>query len=474
MTPIPNQPTKQQTSFLGQRTLVPASTLSGPRVYSTDLHATNFRPEYVDDFVATTARALKTKILTKGTVTVHMSHLLSPGGILFLEACPDCLQCKALLPAFREDKQSVEEYVTDHEKAYRAVGIDDSRIANIVSLLEGCFERVMPWQLGDVHAQYRDRMAAGLVDPRSMVRRHLLSANGNNSAQIDQIANEISAGDFSVDGSMRRFLNGTDPSIRSVLGYYEQAVYHMVGTNVVNCESGTDLSPASSFSALTVAKNDDSFEPLAISEAEIFLRFFLGEAFEAMQSGATPVTVLDAMPFEYVDRINQRFGDARFHERYDSVVTTAIEKLNLSSPYALEEFDGAAFAEMASTIHSEFICEIEKEVRDYDSLAYQEARADTIGQIQNIGLGIAGAAAELGSLLTLYTVGKGYGSFLSAAHKAGGLATYEGFRTLAPDLRKERMFALIEKAQLSEVSKTRLLDGAKLICDFNAAKVARL
>jgi hypothetical protein len=79
-------------NFLNQRCLVPASTLTGPRVYSTDLHASNFRPESVDDFVVITARALKTKMLTKGTVTVHMSHLLSLGGIHFLEAFPDALQ----------------------------------------------------------------------------------------------------------------------------------------------------------------------------------------------------------------------------------------------------------------------------------------------------------------------------------------------------------------------------------------------
>jgi hypothetical protein len=82
--------------FLKQRDLVPAPTLTGPRVYSTDLHASHFQPESAEDFVVTTARALKTKMLTKGTVTIHMSHLLSPGGILFLEAFPDVLQCKSV------------------------------------------------------------------------------------------------------------------------------------------------------------------------------------------------------------------------------------------------------------------------------------------------------------------------------------------------------------------------------------------
>lgn len=279
-------------SFLSQRFLVPASTLTGPRVYSTDLHASNFRSESIDDFVLTTARALKAKMLTKGTVTIHMSHLLSPGGILFLEAFPDVLQCRALLPAFREDKVSVGDYVKDHEEAYHAVGIDGSQVARIVSLLESSFEHVMPWQLGDVHARYRERIAAGLVDPVSTARRRLLSANGNNEAEINAIAEEIAAGDFSEDGSMRRFLSETNPNIRSLLRYYEQAVYHMVGTSVVNCESGTDLSPASTFNALVVAENDHSAEQPPISDANVFMRFFLGEAFEAMQSGAVPVAAL--------------------------------------------------------------------------------------------------------------------------------------------------------------------------------------
>ena len=95
-------------SFLSERNLVPASTLTGPRIYSTDLHASHFQSGSAEDFVVVTARALKTKMLTKGTVTIHMSHLLSPGGILFFEAFPDALQCNALLPAFREDKEAVE------------------------------------------------------------------------------------------------------------------------------------------------------------------------------------------------------------------------------------------------------------------------------------------------------------------------------------------------------------------------------
>lgn len=461
-------------SFLSQRHSVPASTLMGPRVYSTDLHASNFRLASLDDFVVTTSRALKTKMLTKGTVTVHMSHLLSPGGIFFLEAFPETLQCRALLPAFREDKESVGDYVKDHESAYDAAGIDDARVARVVSLLEGSFERVMPWQLGDVHAQYRERIVSGLVDPGSTARQRLLAANGNNEEQINSIAAEVAAGDFSEDGSMRRFLSGTDPNIRPILGYYEQAVYHMVGTSVVNCESGTDLSPASTFSALVVGGNDYSVTQPSISDIDVFMRFFLGEAFEAMQSGAIPVAALDTMPFTYVDHINQKLGDAKFHERYDEVVNTAIAKLNVASPESIEVFDGEAFAEMASAIHKEFVSEIEKEVRDYNSIAYEEARAEAIGQTQNFGLSIAGSVPALGSLVTVYQGVSDYRSFLDAAHRAGELATPEGFQTLGHQKKKEILTETIEKAKLSESSKTRLLDGAKLICDFNAAKVARL
>ena len=67
------------------------------------------------------------------------------------------------------------------------------------------------------------------------------------------------------------------------------------------------------------------------------MRFFLGEAFEAMQSGAVPVAALDTMSFDYIDRINQRLRDATFHERYDEVVSTAIARVNASSPEAIED-----------------------------------------------------------------------------------------------------------------------------------------
>ena len=76
--------------------------------------------------------------------------------------------------------------------------------------------------------------------------------------------------------------------------------------------------------------------------------------------------------------------------------------------------------------------------------------------------------------MTVYQGVSDYRSFLGAAHRAGDLATPEGFQTLGPEKKKENLREIIEKAKLSETSKTRLLDGAKLLCDFNTEKVARL
>lgn len=460
-------------SFLENRQLVPAENLTGPRVYSTDLHASHFQKGREDDLILTTARALKTKLLTKGTVTIHMSHLLSPGGVLFLANFPDALQCEAILPVFREDKKAVDDYLADHEEAYSAAGIDNAKVKDAVSLLAESCNRVMPWQLGDVHAQYKDRILAGLNDPGSNVRLRLLKANGNDSAQIDALVQRLEDDDFSEDASMRRFLSETDEAIRPILKYYEQAVYHIVGTSVVNCESGTDLSLASNFSALAVSQGDDPSTLPSISPFDVFTRLFLGEAFEAMQSGATPVTVLDTMTFADVDRINKRLREAEFHDRYDEVVRTAMDSMRGTSREALESFDGEAFADMACTIHKDFVSAIEDEIKEYESKAFEEAKADAIGQTQKIGLSIAGAAPGLGALVTLYQVAEAYPAFTKATKKGAKLATPGNLQLLGPEMKREALNKLIEEAELSAKSKTRLLDGAKLLCDFNEAKVAR-
>jgi hypothetical protein len=72
-------------AFFTGRKIVKAEELAGPRVYSTDLIRTLFDPGDPANSRATSARALKIKIITKGLVTLNSAHLVSPLGVHLLD-----------------------------------------------------------------------------------------------------------------------------------------------------------------------------------------------------------------------------------------------------------------------------------------------------------------------------------------------------------------------------------------------------
>src|SRR5271166_2081981 len=111
-------------SFFDGRDKVLASTLAGPRVYSTDIHPTLFNADDPHGSVEVTARALKIKIITKGIVTLNCASLVSPLGVLLLREHPDLLEGDALLPAFRVGKQDLRSLLQTSDREFRAVGID--------------------------------------------------------------------------------------------------------------------------------------------------------------------------------------------------------------------------------------------------------------------------------------------------------------------------------------------------------------
>jgi hypothetical protein len=58
----------------------------------------------------------------------------------------------------------------------------------------------------------------------------------------------------------------------------------MVGTGVVRCEAGTDLSPLSDFKATDVLLASSDANPTQLSEEGIFLRAFMGHSLDTIQA----------------------------------------------------------------------------------------------------------------------------------------------------------------------------------------------
>lgn len=155
--------------FLKDRKKVAASSLSGPRVYSTDLLANHLILTDVDGSVREAARALKIKILTKGVVVLNSSHLMDPLGAALVARNPDLLSGEGLLPAFRVGDATFKVPLKENLPSYAAVGMGEKELADHQSFLERNVSQVMPWEsrYASPHSRRADHRA---VKPEAFLK----------------------------------------------------------------------------------------------------------------------------------------------------------------------------------------------------------------------------------------------------------------------------------------------------------------
>jgi hypothetical protein len=257
-------------TFFEGRIVVKAEELQGPRVYSTDLLPTLYDANDPEGSVTVASRALKIKILTKGLVTLNSAYLVSPLAVRLLEAHPDLLTGDAILPAFRTDKENLLDLIASTGDPVSS-GIEEGRLRDHIALVEQSVKRVMPWDLGNVADHFRGAIIRGLRNSNSIIAHELAVGLGVNQDEIEQIAQSIESLDLSDSINMRHYVSSLPAPIRGPLNRFTTACYHMVGTDVVRCETGTDLSPLSEFKAadLVLAARDSRAEVL--SDEAVFL-----------------------------------------------------------------------------------------------------------------------------------------------------------------------------------------------------------
>ncbi len=461
-------------NFLNDKKTVTASSLSGPRVYSTDLLANHLVLTDVDGSVREAARALKIKILTKGVVVLNSSHLMDPLGAALVVRNPDLLSGEGLLPAFRVGDTTFKVPLEESLPSYAAVGLGEKELADHLSFLERNVSQVMPWEIAGVGEQYRQRLIDGLSADKSAIATFLLSLREGERWR-DGLIKGFADLEMGRDRHLQEFVAELPDGIRQRVDAYCQATYHLIGTTVVNCETGTDLSAMSGFKAesLVLANRDSSAK--AITEEAIFLRAFLGHALELIQCSLTPTAVIDAMSFADVHKVSEALRARGFQAKYDELLAAAVKAATSTDAVAtMEEIDFNLVATLSRDIARSFQEYLDNEVGKYRPAEVDLLAGDALRAGADLGLDLAQMIPGLGGVISLVKGGLNFAK--SAGLSARGLAlnsdSERAYRA-ANERRQEEFRAVVHRLGISEKKRSELIDAASALADIHHIRTRR-
>ncbi len=458
-------------SFVAGKEIVKAEDLRGPRVYSTDLLPSLLDPKDVPGSVDIAARALKIKIITKGLVTLNSVYLLSPLAVHLLEKHPDLLDGSAILPAFRTDKDSLEDLLPSLGQS--GVQIDKKRLDDHIAKIDQVTKRVMPWELKDTADKYKAAVVEGLKNERSLVR-NLLATSGVKIQTVGEIATTIQGLDLKNSATLREYIDTLPDPIQSLMNRFTASCYHMVGTGVVKCETGIDLNPLSSLRDYDLLLAEHEQRQPALTDEGIFLEAFLASALDAIGAGALPSQIIDAIDFQTAHQMSQALRTKGFQDKYDSIVSDYLSKARSANPKeALESLDVERIAQTVKELAAEFQSHIDQELSRHKTLTQSEAQAEVVGWFtdtaKDAGNSVPGIsniiafASMIGRIMDSYKLGKNIPPAISR----------EVAVVKAQQDRIEQIRARIESLDVSGGRRSSLLDAANMFSDIHGIKVRR-
>ncbi|WP_141246026.1 hypothetical protein [Mesorhizobium sp. WSM3859] len=454
-------------NFFDERPVVKAEDLRGPRVYSTDLSASLYDQNDEGNSLLIASRALKIKIITKGLVTLNCTHLVSPFGVRLLEKYPDVIAGDAILPAFRTDKSNLADYVEDAQ-IFEKAGITEKQLGDHIGLLSATVRQVMPWELADVGARFRDMVLVGLRSDHSRICRQLDQEFGFSRDDREKLASEIASLDFSTSANIREYVAKLPEGPRTPIDRFVTACYHMVGTNVVHCETGTDLSPLSNFKMEDVLLSGQ--QDAHLTDEAIFLELFLATALDKIQSIAIPSQIIDSLSFKHVHLLSGALRKAGFQEKYDQVIQTCLEAISKADKReALEAIEPGDIAAAVSELADTFEQEVTTEIPKYWTKAAAEAKSEAYQAGTDLAGDAAGAVPVLGTVVSVAGAMRNASNLTLAA-----VDFYEARDALnqAHERRNKRIRAVIDKLDFN--GKAKLLDAAALLADVHVAAITRV
>lgn len=350
-----------------------AHTLSGPRVYSTDFHP---RRTYDADNVQALERSLKVKLLTKGTVTLNGGHLVTPAAFEFVSKNPVLLADGFLLPAIREDKGSFGAYVADNDAAYKAAGWSSSQIDDAIAFLQESVKTVLPWRVEQAQDEYRTRLIWGVASEASILRPRLLKLQRVDEAMLAELAGNIAGADLREDSVLDNLLLALPKDARDLMTKFAGAAYHQVGTSVVNCETGLDVSELAErrLGAMAGAYEDSD----QLNDVNVFVRCCFEMAMQAVNERAFPMAVIDTLPFDVIGQIRVRLQDQGFQQGYDDLISTFAAQLQQGRLEDLESWEPESTVQLIEMLSLHFRAYFDEELKGYSKAIQENRQSDAI------------------------------------------------------------------------------------------------
>lgn len=459
------------TQFFDTRTIVRPGDLRGPRVYSTDLLPELFDVGDVEASLRTTARALKIKMLTKGVVTLNGAYLVSPQGLLLRERYPDLLSTELIVPAVLSDRDGLAGFIPGDLSSYGAVGLREEQVADAVAGVETGIRRVMPWDVSMAAEGFRATLLDGLMDERSPVSARLSGTGVYDPEMRTALREAIRDVDLSRSENLRQRLGELPKPLRAIMLRYAASCYHLVGTSVVRCEAGADLSPLSHFRAADLVLASRDAGPEQLSEETIFLRYFLAEALAAIQVAYVfPSEFIDALSPDVVVRASAALREQGFQHDYETVLSEFARDGSPSE--VLEGIDVDAVVDAGARLHRHFRDAIEGELSVYRTKEYDLNRDEFVRASTDVLMeGVS--ASPAGNLIAVTNVVKGavkaMGSFENMQRTSSHAVAVEA----ASARKKEEIERILSGLPLSSGSRARLLKGIAALADVRTVSTRR-
>jgi hypothetical protein len=272
---------------------------------------------------------------------------------------------------------------------------------------------------------------------------------------------DLKSTDLKEDRAIDPLIAGAPPEVAATISRFARACYHLVGTSVVNCETGLDAA------ALAEVRLADIAGEGLLSDTNIFLNCCFEIAMQAINEVAFPMHVIDALPLETVAKARIRLQEQGFQKAYDEVIQTFLSGVERSSEIGLiSAWDPARTVDLVKQLSDHFRAYFAEEVPDYRK-AIQERRAGeairaSAETVKNIG----GAIPGVGELIAVVDVIKAGASAAVAANDAMAFRDHDAANAAARRERDQRMEYALEK--LAPENKAKILTALRQLREISA------
>lgn len=316
--------------------------LKGARTYFTGFDNQSYITKNKNKKIKILHRTLKVLLLTKNKIVFGASHLKSDLAKEILEEAPFLFEKNLLLPALRNEHNGNLKNVLSEK--------------NDVDLKK--FNSYVGWDLEDNTTWFQEKILEGFKYQNSLLRNNIQFTKNNNINEIIEKLEKLEYFDRDSSNIITSLLDKNDLQIYK---RYQNLVYNISGSRVVNCESSLDQENMNFDYSLTDIENKKTI----LSEVEIFHRIFIEQVLNTLHRKNTlfDISFIDALTFKDVVDLRERIDQSSFIEKYNKLINKSsqtILKNDYIDFYSLQEI-----LQLSNEIHLNFNKDIEKEAETY-------------------------------------------------------------------------------------------------------------